>query len=268
MNAPLYRLLSLGVLLAVLSSSCVRYRDLVNFNETTLPEDVERAIVDSEPIVIQTSDLLRITVSGLDPLAVAPFNLDAQNLGGGGQGQGSQQTQSIELFSGYLVDANGFVDFPVLGRISAAGKTLEALKDDIRERLSIYLKDPVVNIRYLNFKVTVLGSVAAPGRYSVTNPRFTLLQAIGTAGDLTDYANRDSILIIRERNGKRSFEHINLHTDEIFKSEYYFLEQNDVVYVPPVRTRVATVQDRGQRFVQYGTATLSLAAFLFAIFRK
>ena len=260
---PLQAPLAIALALLVLLPSCVRYRDLVNFNEVRLPEDVELAIVDAEPIVIQTSDLLRITVQSFDIAAAAPFNIEPPNQGAGG----IQQLATIELFNGYLVDADGYIDFPVLGRIMARGKTLEALKADVREDLAAYIKEPVVSVRWLNFKVSVLGSVAVPGRYQVTNPRMTIFQALAEAGDLTDYANRDSILVVRERTGERSFAYLNLHTAEVFDSEYYFLEQGDLVYAPPVRTRTAAVQDQGQRFVQYGSAFLSLGALLVAIFR-
>ena len=256
------RLLALLALVATLSS-CVRYRDLVMFNETTLPEGVPQAILDSEPIVIQKSDLLRITVSSFEPAAVAPFNLEPP-----GQSPGVvQNLDVVRLFSGYMVDSDGFVDFPVLGQIKASGRTIEELKADIRQRLTTYLKEPVVNVRFLNFKVSVMGSVTTPGQIEVTNPRITLLQAIAQAGDFNDYADRDEVLVIREREGERTFARINLHSDELFSSEYYFLEQNDVVYVPPTQTRTAAVQDQGQRVVQYGSAILSLGALLVAIFR-
>ena len=251
-----------SLLPALLLSSCVQYRDLVNFNETVLPEGVENAILDSDPLVVQAADLLRITVHSFDMLAAAPFNIEQP-----GEGQMMQQIEMIELFSGYLVDGDGYIDFPVIGRLEVSGKTIEQIKADLRKRLEAYLKEPVVNVRFLNFGITVLGSVAQPGGLRITNPRITLLQAVGRAGDFTDYADRERVLVIREREGQRSFAYLDLHSDEIFRSEYYFLEQNDVVYVPPLPARTAVVQERGQRVVQYGSALLSAAALLLAIFR-
>ena len=171
----------------------------------------------------------------------------------------------IDLFSGYYVDQTGAIDFPILGRIPVEGKTLEDVKLDIKKRLEIYLKGPVVNVRFLNFKVTMLGSVAQPGVLRVTNQRITLLEAFAQVGGLTDYANRDSILVVREQDGRREYKYINLHSEEVFTSKYYYLEQNDFIYVPPIKARAATVADRGQRVLQYTSAILSVAAIVVAI---
>ncbi len=245
-------------------SSCVSHKELVNFNEANLPEGQPEQIINAMNITIQPEDLLRITVHSLDPLAAAPFNLEEGNnnnrMAGGNQG-----TQQLELFTGYFVDQEGFIDFPVLGRIPVEGKTLEETKNDLINRLQTYLKDPVVNIRYLNFKVTVLGEVNVPGTLRLTNKRVTLLEAIGMAGDLTDYAQRNNVLVIREQDGSRTYERLNLQSDEIFTSPYFYLQQNDVIYVEPLRARVATVADPAQRIISYGSAALSLITLVIAL---
>ena len=245
-------------------TSCVSHGELISFNQTDLPASSPEDIVNAMNIRIQPEDLLRITVHSLDPLSAAPFNIEqeGQNRQLGGGNQGSQQ---LELFTGYFVDQNGFIDFPVLGPIAVEGKTLEETKVMLVERLQRYLKDPVVNIRYLNFKVTVLGEVYAPGTLRLTNKRVTLLEALGMAGDLTVYAQRKNVLVIREMDGVRSYARLNLQSDEIFTSPYFYLQQNDVIYVEPLRARVATVADPAQRIISYSSAALSLVTLIIAL---
>lgn len=255
----------LPLLLPLLLTSCVSHQELINFNEANLPENKPEAILNAMNIRIQPEDLLRITVHSLDPLAAAPFNMEQE--GQNRQQGGNQGTQQLELFMGYFVDQEGFIDFPVLGRIPVEGKTLEEAKLDILDRLTTYLKDPVVNIRYLNFKVTILGEVNAPGTLRMTNKRVTILEAIGMAGDLTDYAHRNNILVIREKDGIRTYERLDLQSDEIFTSPYFYLQQNDVIYVEPLKARVATVADPAQRIISYSTAALSLITLVIALTR-
>lgn len=248
----------------VLCSSCVAHRELINFNEADLPDRSPEQIVNAMNLKVQPEDLLKITVHSLDPLAAAPFNIEQE---GQLQMGGNQGAQMLELFTGYFVDQGGYIDFPVLGRISVVGKTLEEVKIDLMGQLTEYLKDPVVNIRYLNFKVTILGEVNLPNTLRLTNKRVTLLEAIGMAGDLTDYANRTNILVIREEAGVRTYQRLNLQSDEIFTSPYFYLQQNDVVYVEPIQARVATVADPAQRIISYTTAVLSLTSLIIALTR-
>ena len=250
--------------LTTLASSCVNYRDLVNFNEADLPASSPEAIRYAEPLEIQPNDLLRINVYSLDPLAAAPFNIEREGgfqmpMGGG------DQLQVLELFHGYFVGEDGYIDFPALGSLEAAGKTIAELKADLRVRLEKYIKEPVVNIRYLNFKVTVLGAVNMPGVLRLTNPRVTVLEALGYAGDLTDYADRSDVLVIREVDGQREYAHLDLQTDDIFESDYFYLEQNDLIYVRPIPARTATVADPAQRIIQYGSGVLSVVALALTI---
>lgn len=253
-------------LISVLLSSCVSHGELVNFNQAQLDATSPEQIINAMNLRIQPEDLLRITVHSLDPLAAAPFNLEEQ----GQQRQqigGNQGAQQLELFMGYFVDQAGNIDFPVLGPVPVVGKTLEEVKAELVVRLQEYLKDPVVNIRYLNFKVTVLGEVNVPGTIRLTNKRVTLLEALGMAGDLTLYANRNEVLVIRENNGTRTYQRLDLQSSEIFTSPYFYLQQNDVIYVEPLQARVATVADPAQRIIQYTTAVLSLTSLIIALTR-
>lgn len=266
MTKPSFRILPFLLALLVGFSSCVSHRELVNFNEADLTAQASERIKNSLELLVQPDDLLRITVHSLDPEAAAPFNLENPTAnGGGGGGQGLNDPTTLELFRGYLVDREGNIDFPLLGTIPVEGKTLEAVKLDIRNRLAKYLKDPVVNARYLNFKVTVLGEVRTPGVVRLTNSRTTLLDVLGQAGDLSDYADRSNILIVREDGHTRQYVNINLHEDDIFDSPYFYLKQNDLVYVSPIRAKTAVVADPAQRAISYVTAALSITGLIIAL---
>lgn len=255
-------LLSLCGLLAF--SSCVSHKDLVSFGEAELPADAPQKIENALVITIQPNDLLRITVNSISPEAAAPFNIEPPT---GGQGANNAGPEAIDLFKGYLVDDRGFIDFPLLGQIEVAGLTLETVRNQLRDRLKTYLKDPVVGARFLNFRVTVLGEVARPGVVRLTNPRVTLLDALGYAGDLSNYADRSDILVVRELGDQRMYHHFDLRTENPFNSDFFYLKQNDVVYVKPTRAKTAAIADPGQRLVNYGTAALSVATLLIALTR-
>ncbi|WP_420458906.1 polysaccharide biosynthesis/export family protein [Neolewinella sp.] len=248
------------------TSSCVSYRELVNFEDIRAQQEQVEDIDNALELRIQPRDLLRIQVLSVDPEAAAPFNDAAGGSSGGGLGQANNQ--NLQLLTGYLVDEDGFIDIPLLGRIEAAGQTVESLQFLIRGRLEKYLVDPVVNVRYLNFKVTVIGEVVQPGVIPLPNSRVTVLEAIGLAGDLTDYADRTSVLVVREQDGRRSYKRLNFQNDEVFSSDFYYLKQNDVIYVEPIRARTATVSDPAQRFVTYLAPVLSVATLIIALTRN
>ena len=244
-------------------TGCVSYKDLRSFEEVPSRAAFEEDIENRSELLIQPKDLLRIDVEAVNPAAAAPFNLQEQS-----QGSSQANTLNIQFFQGYLVDEDGYVDLPLLGRVEAAGQTVESLQFMVRGRLREYLVDPVVNVRFLNFKVTILGEVTAPGVITMPNSRVTILDAIGMAGDLTDYANRDNILLVRETDGVRSYNRLSLQSDNIFNSEFYYLKQNDVIYVDPIRARTATVSDPGQRIITYLGPALSVITLVIALIAR
>jgi polysaccharide export outer membrane protein len=250
--------LTLFFITSLSTSSCVRYPELVSFApmNDSIPQEVIENFVD---LRIVPQDLLSIKVSSYPPDAAAPFNLD--------QGIGNnvgfiQNTQNIGLFSGYLVDNQGNIDLPTLGKLKVAGLTTREIKETVAEKVKPYLKDPVINVRILNFKVTVSGEVNRPGTVSVANQRITVLEAIGLSGDFTNYANRANVLITREEGGVRKYARLNLQSPEVFQSPYFYLQQNDYVYVEPIKARVATVADPFSRALSFGSAALSLVTII------
>lgn len=245
----------------ILFSSCVSHKELITFNETSLPYGTTQAINNALDLRVEPDDLLRITVFSVDPEAAAPFNIEPSTTMVNGQIDAS----NLELFNGYIVDRGGFIDFPLLGQLQVEGMTMQELKESLGEKLKVYLKDPVVTARFLNFKITVLGEVNAPGLIRLSNPRVTVLDALGLAGDLTDYANRYEVVLIRETDKQRTFDKLNLQQGDLFESPFFYLKQNDVLYVRPIKAKTATVADPAQRIISYGTAALSIITLIVAL---
>jgi len=212
---------------------------------------------------ICTGDMLSITVTGLNPLSVAPFNLPLVSYAT----PGSEQLNATPTLQSYLVDINGNIDFPVIGIIKLSGLSKSQAIKYINEQLAPHLKDPIVTIQFMNYRVTVLGEVLKPGQYSINNERVTVLDALGLAGDMTIYGKRDNVLITRENDGKLEFVRLNLNTDEVFKSPYYYLQQNDVIYVEPNSVKAVASQNTALYLSALSTFG-TLVAVIYAIVKK
>ena len=226
-----------------------------NLGEGVIPTSNAASL---EP-VIGKSDILSITVSSPNPEATVMFN--APNVT---TNQTSTATAgNMSPSSGYLVSQEGFIEFPALGKIMAAGLTKQKLKEDITERLvnSKLLIDPIVTVRFLNYRVTVLGEVARPTVVTVPNERISILEAIGLAGDITVYGKRDNVLLIREEKGSKIVKRINLNSSEILSSPYYYLKSNDVVYIQPNTARVAAAS-RTQQLLPTILSALSFVSII------
>jgi polysaccharide export outer membrane protein len=218
-----YSILS-GLVFLVLVSSCASSKDLLYFQETA-PEGVEEALLNYEP-KLQQGDLLTIHVSGLDPVAAATFNMYEST------GYGTPKMLP------YLVNKEGTIRFPVFGAVAVEGLTTLELTNYLEANLKEYLVNPIVNVRLTNFKISVTGDVKFPGAFTVPNERITIVEALTLAGDLTIQGRRKNVLLIREIAGKRTFITMDLTNRELFKSPYYYLAQNDVVYVQPNKAKI------------------------------
>jgi len=207
-------------------TSCVNTRNSRYFVDQN--DAVLEATTTNPETVIVPSHLLGITVTSLNPTATAIFNTTPEN--------------SFQQGPGYLVNKEGNIQFPVLGNIKAQGLTGNQLREEIVKMLvdKKLLIDPIVNVRFLNFKVTVLGEVGRPTVIDVPNERISLLEALGLAGDITIYGKRDNVMVIREENSKKIIKRINLNTSELFKSPYYYLKANDIVYVEANQAKIAS----------------------------
>lgn len=197
----------------------------INYFQIDENTKISDSIVNYQP-KLQIGDILNINVSAIDKESAIPFNLvESQNIG-----------NQIPL--PYIVNAYGEINFPVLGKIKVTELTTNELTNHITKSLLPYLKNPIVNIRITNYKVTVLGEVKNPGNYGVLNERISIIEALGLAGDLTIYGDRKNIVLIREINGKRTSEIIDLTNTALFDSPYFYLSQNDALYVASNKTKV------------------------------
>ena len=257
-------ILSFFIAMLVLSS-CGSTKDIAYFQNRLVnqPEKIDK----HAGIVIQPKDQLSIIVSCRNPELVAMFNLPVVSYYAGSEIAVGATSQRL---TGYVVDNDGFIDFPVLGKIEVAGMTRWELSEYIKKKLIAdgLLTDPMVTVEFMNFKVSVIGEVSAPGTYAIGGDKVTVLQAIGLARDLTIYGRRDNVSVIREQNGERVIYQIDLTDVNMFKSPAYYLQQNDVVYVEPNanKARQATIDDKGLRLtsilVSSGSLLLSLATLL------
>ncbi len=208
--------------------SCNPAKNLAYFSDlpenTTYSEKINNV---TEP-KIQPDDLLSITVSSLNPEANALFNKGIIFSAGNAAASASKSADE-----GYLVNSDGEVEFPVLGKVKLSGLTKQEAKAKLITELNKYLKDPSVSIRFLNFRVTVIGEVTRPATFTIPSEKINLLEALGLAGDMTVYGKRENVLLIREENGIRKMTRIDLNSKQAFNSPYFYLQQNDVVYVEP-----------------------------------
>lgn len=210
---------------ALLFMGCVSNKDMLYFQESDQVK-IEETLVNFEP-AIQPGDLITIHVSANDPLSAQTFNLYE-----------ATTVAANQKLLPYLVDSEGSINFPVLGKLKVSGFTTHQIGNQVTEALTTYLVAPIVNVRLTNFKITVMGEVKTPGTYTIPNERITIVEALGLAGDLTIQAKRKSIMLIREQNGKRDFYTVDVTNKKLFNSPYYYLAQNDVIYVQPNKAKV------------------------------
>lgn len=241
----------------LLLSSCARHPELVNFNEGVPFPEIPTAITGWQPLVIQSDDLLFISISGGSAEVLEDF-LPPQE-------RWSNSADSYQPLRGYLVDDSGMIHLPVLGKVKAGGITTDSLRQQLENRLQDYIDHPVVKVRFMNFKVTVLGEVSIPGVVRAEGERLNVLEAIGRAGDITNLGNRQRILLIRETDGQRSFVWLNLRDRGIFNSPWFYLRQNDVLYVEPSKAKAYVIADGTSKILPWAgivTALLNLVLIL------
>jgi len=236
-------------------SSCASRQDLVYFQDAD--KEIELSV--KYVLTYKPDDLITISVSALDMDAVRPFNLYVAAFRG--TAGGITSTPSLQT---YLIDATGNIDFPVIGTVPIGGLSRKEATRLVTDKLLPYIKDPIVNIRITNFKISVLGEVNAPGTFNIPNERVTLPEALGLARDLKIQGIRANILIIREVDGKITKNYIDLRTNALFSSPFYYLQQNDVVYVEPNNSRIkeSRVNPNTSIFLSSVSILISLLAIL------
>ncbi|KQC29328.1 polysaccharide biosynthesis/export family protein [Flagellimonas eckloniae] len=246
----------LFILIALLIGSCASKRDVVYFQNSN---DFE-TLVDKNTFSpkFKVDDLIGIHISTLDSEASVPFNLYR------GSQEGGIKPEQVD----YLVDKDGDIDFPVIGKVRVLGLSPEEVRVLLREKLKDYLKDPIINIRLKNFSVTILGEVNRPGTYPVNGERITILEAIGLAGDLTIKGMRENVMVIRDFDGTKVYSKVNLTSKEVLTSPVYYLTQNDVVYVEPNQSAVTSSSLDNRATIAISIASILITSTVILITRN
>jgi len=224
-------LLFLGCLLL---SSCVSRKKIAYFQNVS---EVNLDDTQTYQPAFKPDDLLMIIVSAPDTEAAIPFNLPAVSVMGANNAS-IDLAQSQVQFQTYLVDKEGYVQLPVIGAFKIGGLSREVAVSGLVNTLKKYIKNPIVNIRIMNYKISVWGEVMQPGTFVINSERITLPEALSKAGDLTVYGLRDKILVIREIDGKRTHNFVDITKADFINSPFYYLTQNDLVYVEPNKTKI------------------------------
>ena len=256
-------LISLLVLSLVLSSCGASKSEIVYFQGLENNGLIINAKIPKN-LSIRTNDLLSITVSALEQEAAAPFNLTILGTRTGIASSEIQFNQNQQALQNYLVDSEGNIEFPILGTVPVAGLSRQELQSVLKIKISEYVQDPIVNVRILNFQVSVLGEVKNPGTYDVRDEYLTLPQALGLAGDLTIFGERKNVLVIRQaENNTKQYKYIDLTDSNTLSSPFYMLRQNDVIYVEPKSNYLSAAYTRNsQVYISILSALISLAILI------
>jgi polysaccharide biosynthesis/export protein len=257
-------LIIMGVTL--LNLSCSSIKNVKYF--TDIPDTARYTLLSKLKYVdplIQPDDIMSINIQVADPVAtqvIATGNVSNSAVGSTTAGSTGSQT-----INGYLVDESGNVEIPVLGKIQLRGLTTEQAREVVRTRARTFFKDPTINVRFANFRITVLGEVAKPATYVVPNEKITILDALGLAGDLTIYGRRDNVLLIRQYDdGRRESIRLDLTKSAVLNSSYYYLRQNDYIYVEPTKAKIVSsdaIQNRNISIITaIGASLISVIAIL------
>lgn len=247
--------ITLPIIFSILLSSCASKKDLYylqDINQMSINNDFKF-------LSIQPGDILDIQIKALNPESVLVFQRQSALT----PQQGQLQNRVID---GYLVGEDGTISLPLIGSINTTNKNTQTLALDLQEKLSPYIKSPSVNIRLLNFRVSILGEVNNPGTFTVLEERISVLQALGLAGDLSISGNRNNITLVRSENGKTEHYTIDLTKSDFMQSPYFFLKQNDIIYVQPNTARVKSSGLVGNTSTL--TSVLSLALSLIIVLTR
>lgn len=256
------------VSLTLLLTGCGSSKNVAYFqNSDNVNLDLSRVLYDAR---IMPKDVLTITVNTTDPEAAAPFNLTVATVQ-----SVSLRTSSTSqaVLQSYIVDNEGNIDFPLIGEVHLGGLTKNEAEKVIMEKIKPYLnasERPIVTVRMINYKISVLGEVQRPGMFTVANEKINILEALAQAGDLTIYGVRDRVKLIREDNtGKKEIHELNLNDANIINSPYYYLQQNDIVYVEPnkVKSQNSSVGSMTTLWFSATSILISLTSLLYNILK-
>ena len=258
-------------LLVFIFSSCVSYKKIPYFKDVPDSTSLSVQLPNFNEPVIQYDDILSIAVNTLDLQSSTGINMSTPTISGAGASSavsglqalsGGGSSLAIPSNSTYRVNRRGDIDVPLIGKISVLGLTTTELKDTIQKKMTEYYKMPTVDVRFANFKVTVLGEVMRPGTYTIPNEKLTLLEAIGLSGDMTIFGKRDNVLLMRDSLDKKKMVRLNLNSKQFISSPYYYIRQNDIIYVEPTEAKIANLDAVQTKYIGIASAVLSIIIIL------
>jgi polysaccharide export outer membrane protein len=261
-NGLLMRYRAILLLFFLLSSSCAPSRKIIYLSDLQGANNYSEEIKNKIEPVIQPYDQLSITVSSLSSESNLLFNSGVLMATGNASGTGG----TTQASAGYLVGENGTINFPVLGKVKLADLTIEQAATKMTDEIKKSVKNPIINVRFLNFKITVLGEVTRPSTFTVPSGKINILEAISLAGDLTAYGKRENILIIREKDSIRSITRVDLTSKAILNSPNFYLQQNDVIYVEPAKAKILQSSSSGF-YLSLVVITVSILSTLVVLLR-
>lgn len=251
--------LSFVLFLAVLLSSCVSRKSMVYYQNIDAIE--KNSSGTSFVTKLQADDLVSIVVMGENSEIVAPFNAPLSSTSTSATGVSNSSTSTAS----YLLDSKGSIQFPVLGLVTLSGLTKVDAESLLAQKISKYVKNPVVTLRILNFKISLQGAVNSPGTFSIATERITLIEALSLAGDLTIFGKRSNILLLREQNGVRQAIRLDITKADFINSPYYYLAQNDVLYVEPNKTKISEAAISPNIGIIFSSISLAITIFVLIV---
>ena len=242
MRKHFFTFFALGIVM-LMASSCVTQKQLTYLQnaDSSIADSINAHFEPQSELTIRQGDALTIFVSALDQEAVVPFILPTVTYAS----PGSAHVQTTPMLQYYIVDESGDITFPILGKLHVAGLKRPEAEELIKSRLSQQVVNPMVQVNFIGTKISVLGEVNRPGQITIPHGRMTILDALASAGDLTPYGRRDNVLLTREVDGKLEMARINLRSADLYTSPYYYLQQNDVIYVSPNKVRAVSSTNTG-----------------------
>jgi polysaccharide biosynthesis/export protein len=249
----------IAILMSLFITSCSSDRNLVYFSDLPPSQNFDGPIKNYVQPTIQPDDIISITVSSLNPESNVLFNNVILPPTAPAASNNAAATRAGE---GYQVDKSGFINFPVIGKIMLAGLTKEQAIEKMTSEIKVHVKNPIVNVRFMNFKVTVIGEVNAPATFVVATEKINVLEALGLAGDMTEFGRRENVLIIREQQGVRRTARVNLNNKDVLNSPFFYLQQNDIIYVEPDNHTKTAQTAPSNRYIGVWATAISTLAFV------
>lgn len=243
----------IGILFTLIFSSCSTANKTAYFRDVSRTDVSRKALSEYFDPVVQTDDILTINIQTIDPRVMAPVNQS-----GAGVPSGASVLPAESGTTGFLVDKEGNIEMPMLGVVKVVGLTTSQIKELVRQKAATFYKSPTIQVRFSNFKITVLGEVAKPATYTIPNERISVLEAISLAGDLTIYGKRDDVMLIRHAGDYKEITHLDLNSSALISSPYFYLRQNDVLYVEPTKARASVNNAPKMQFITIAIAVATL----------